>query len=128
MTAWPSVYGTTALVTATLVTTAETVVAQVPVTTDGAAAIFLLATAAVTPGTNATGISLRMRLDSVTGTQVAIASTPAVTAAATAILMLAGQVPGQEIAGRLIVFTLQQVAASANATVISTGLFAFPQF
>lgn len=128
MTAWPSVYGSTALVTTTLVTTAETIVLSAPVTTDGSAPAFIIATVMVTPGTTTTGISLRLRLDSVTGTQVATAGTPTVTAAAATSLTIMGQIPGQEIAGRIVHLTLAQVAATANGTVISGGILVIPQF
>lgn len=128
MTAWPSVYGSTTLVAATVVTTAETVVCQVPIVTDGAAAVFLMGFVTFTVGTNGTAVNARLRLDSVTGTIVG--GNVALTAVAANVMQLfaTGLTGAAEIAGRLVVLTVQQTAASANGTAGVVSLIALPQF
>lgn len=128
MTAWPSIYGSTVVVNATLVTTAETIVAQVPVTTDGAASVFVIGWVNVTAGTNATGITLKLRPDSVAGSSFGSTSPMTIAATETRPFLIIAQPTPAEIASRLLVLTVTQVAASANGAVLQAGIIAIPQF
>jgi len=106
-----------------LVTTAETVVATVTGISNGNAGvpIRLRAIAQLTTGTNTTGVIPRVRRDSLTGTVVNEANTVTIGAAAGSTeqfdIDCDDPVAG-EVANATYVFTLQQVAASANGSAL----------
>jgi len=106
-----------------LVTTAETVVATVNGISTGQAgvAIRLRAMAQLTTGANTTGVIPRIRRDSLTGTVINEANTVTIGAAAggTEQFDMDSDDPlAGEVANQTYVFTLQQVAASANGSAL----------
>lgn len=117
---------TTAITNATLVTTAETVVATLvmpAINEPGGQGIFIQGAADVTAGTGSTGLNLRCRIGSVSGTQVGPTWTPSATGNG-----MLGVIDTQTSYpnGVTYVLTLQQVAATGNGTVLAVFLDATP--
>lgn len=117
---------TTAITNATLVTTAETVVATLvmPVINEpGGQGVFILGAADVTPGAGSTGLNLRVRIGGLTGTQ--IGPTVGVSAGGNGVI---GVIDPQTSypAGVTYVLTAQQVAATGNGTVLATFINSTP--
>ena len=113
----------------TLVTTAETVVATLPgVSTNQAGqTVALRGQAIVTTGGSTTGMTLRIRRDSLTGTLVGETDPDAVFAAAGSTEthdLYAEDTGAGEFSGRTYVLTATQIAAAANGTVLTASLVA----
>lgn len=107
--------------TPTLTATTETVIMTLPgVSTNGAQdQVFVSGSMAVTAGTAATGVTVRVRRGTgITGTVIGTAEVDSVTAATTEPFPFdAFDTPG-EVAGQQYVVTAQQVAATGNGTAI----------
>ena len=121
------VYNTVQTADTTLVTTAETVVAALSgvATNQPGSQIGLRGEVTVTTGASTTGVTLRVREDSLTGAIVDEATANAVQAAA-------GSTETHDIAvdfgaagefgSKTFVLTAQQVGAAANGTVLQASL------
>lgn len=117
---------TTGITNATLVTTAETVVATLPmppINEPAGQGIFITGAADVTAGAGSTGLNLRVRIGSLTGTQVG--ATVGVSAAGNGVIGVIDTTTNYP-AGVTYVLTAQQVAATGNGTVLATFLDATP--
>lgn len=117
---------TTVVTNPTMVTTAETVIATLTAISPstGGEPIALTAWADITLAASTTGLTLRVRRQSLTGTVVATAGPIAATASARVIAdMDCTDFPG-DVAGFVYVLTAQAAAASANATVNAVSLAA----
>lgn len=115
---------TTGVTNATIVTTAETVVATLTgITTDNPSTIvYLEAYANIAVAAATTSLVLRVRRTGLTGTLVGAAQTTTVTASTTATeLYQVVDTPG-EVAGLTYVLTAVCTAAGANSTVNAVGL------
>lgn len=111
----------------TLVTTAETVIATLAgvSTNQPGQTIGFEGECTITTGGSTTGVTLRVRADSVSGAVVGESTADAVEAAAGSVethtIAVADLNPG-EFSGRTYVLTAQQVAAAANGTVSQCSL------
>jgi len=123
--------GYTTSVTATadtaLVTTAETVVATLTgcSTSGPGKPVRLTGEFQITLGTNATGLTVRIRRDSLTGTLVGEANAVQIETAAASTEdhdIEVTDTPTGEIFNATYVLTVQQVAASANGSVLQAFL------
>ena len=127
MTAWPSLYITNTVV-ASPAAAAETIIATVPVTTDGAVPILIVGWAALIVGTNGTAVTLRVRPDSATGTpSTSTGAIPAAAGTPVAIPILAS-FSASEMGARSFNLTAQITAGSATSTVSAVCLACIPQF
>ena len=118
-------YETSVSVTAdtTLVTTAETVIATLPgcSTSGPGKKVTLAGEFQITTGTNTTGMTVRIRRDSLTGTLVDEANVVQIETAAGNTEdhdIEVVDTPTGEIYNATYVLTVQQVAASANGSVL----------
>lgn len=121
---------THAITNATVVTTAETVVATLNgVNPSPNTIVGLLGWLAMTVGTAGTAVRIRIRRDSLTGTVVADtgAVTAGIAAAAVAALDVNGDDSPGDVASQTYVMTVQQTAATGNATINAVALGAYPQ-
>lgn len=113
----------------TLVTSAETVVATLTGTSTNQSgqSFGLRGEVTLTTGGSTTGVTLRVRRDSLTGTLVGEASADAVEAAAGSVethdIYVEESAPG-EFSGRTYVLTAAQIGAAANGTVSQASLVA----
>lgn len=106
--------------TATLVTTAETVVGSlvVPSNLVRDTPVDLEAYVALTTGASVTAVVARIREDSLTGTLVGVAKTVQIAQSLPTGVEIAGRhSPSGEIANKSYVVTLQQTAATGNGSV-----------
>lgn len=120
-------YATSTTSDTTLVTTAETVVATLSgvTTTQPGQTLGFHASATVTSGANTTGLTLRVRQDSLTGTVIGEAVQDTLEGAAGTVeshQIDHDEAAGGEFGGRTYVLTAQQVAATANGTVSQAAL------
>jgi hypothetical protein len=102
----------------TLTTTTETVVATISsvTTTNIYRRLLFAGVVEVNPGTGATGLTVRIRRDSVSGTAIGTAVVVAATAGSKIdVSMAATDEPG-EVVKQTYVLTVQQTAATANGT------------
>lgn len=122
----PKLGSTTAITNASLVTTAETVVAtlQIPGPASPSAVVLLEGYVALLTGTGTTGVTVRLRQNSVTGTVVATSGvvTQGVAAGAVDTFSINGQDTPGDVASMIYVLTVQQAGASANGTVNAVAL------
>lgn len=122
MPAWQRVYASTVLVGALPATAAETIVAQVQVSTVSADQVVILdAWAKITTGTNTTSIVPRFRRAAVAGTVVGDANLITIVGAVGSTGEYghrATDSPG-EVSSLLYVFTIVQTAASAAGTALA---------
>src|SRR5579859_7563589 len=107
--------------TQTLTTTSETIVLSLPaISTNGPGdTVSIQGKFDITFGTGATGVIVRVRRGStVSGTLIGDANTISATAANTNDLPFAVEDTPGEVAGQVYVVTVQQVAATANGSVL----------
>lgn len=110
-----------------LVTTAETVVATLTgVSTNRyGQTVSLRGLVTLTTGTNTTGVTLRLRADSLTGSVIGEAAADAVEAAAGSVesheIYGEDSAPG-EVQGKTYVLTVAQVGASANGSATQASI------
>lgn len=117
----PSVHAVAASAV-TLITTAETVIAtnvafnesQVAGTGEG---VLLTCNINATPGASTTGITLRWRVGTLTGTLIGVAQTCSVTAAVAGDLSAFELDPTLSQVGVVYVLTAQQIAATGNGMI-----------
>lgn len=111
----------------TLVTTSETVIATVSGvnTYRPGETLRIVASATITIGTSGTGLTFRVRRDSITGTVVNQADTVQIETAAGSTedhaITCEDNIAG-EIANATYVLTVQQVAATANGTALNADM------
>lgn len=116
--------------TATLVTTAETVVGQIvmPTNLQRDTPVDLSASVSITTGTTATAVQVRFRRDSLSGALVDVLKTVQVGASLPTGIDHQVRDPVQgEIANRTYVVTVQQVGAGGNGSVQGVTLRATAQ-
>lgn len=128
MTAWPSVYVTTTIQGSPIAAASETVIGTLQVTTDNAAIVAMMGFCTATIGTSGTGLRLRIRADSLTGTLVGDSQSVAATAAAVGVAVVVGSPAAVEIAARTFVLTATIAAGAANTTIQNMMLLALCQF
>lgn len=128
MTAWPSIYVSNAVVSATLVTVAETIIATIPVTTDGPVPILIMGFVDITSGAGGTGLILRFRTDSVAGGVIRATSTIPLAASTVGVFNPFVVWSPSETAARNVHLTAQQVGSSGNAAINAVSLAAIPQY
>lgn len=112
-----------------LVTTAETVVAtlQIPSTGPNLSNITLEGSVSLTTGASTTGVTLRIRRASLTGTVISGPQADAIfapAAAASETHSIQGQDALGDTAGQVYVLTAQAVAATGNASAVNGVLTA----
>lgn len=120
MAANAQVYQQTALTNATIVTTAETIVATIPSVSVNSYGQIVRAEAmvALTPGTDSTGVVFKWRRNTVTGPQLGSTISYPTTAAVAAVLEAAATAP-EPVGLHSYVLTAVVTAASANTTVVA---------
>lgn len=122
MPAWQRTFASTALVGALPATAAETVVAQVQVSTVGADQVVILdAWAKILTGTNTTSIVPRFRRQAVAGTVVGDANLITIVGAVGSTGEYGHRATDQpgEVASLLYVFTIVQTAATGAGTAVA---------
>lgn len=111
----------------TVTTTSETVIATIVVGTSGPNDVVMQAVCDLTLGASVTGVTLRVRRDSVTGAVVGdpLLWTMPVATVPRATMPFAAVDPARDCAGATYVLTVTQAGATGNGTVNFAQLTAF---